>query len=344
MVLSERYREILKAVIQDYIRDAEPVGSRTVSRKHRFHLSPATIRNIMADLEDMGYLAQPHTSAGRIPTDRGYRLYVDSLMEPQRLSRADAQRIEQRVMDSRGELEELMRETSKLLSALTPYVGIVLAPRFAEHTFGRVEFVHLHGERILVVLVAESGLVSHKVVGIDEVLEQEELNRIARVLNDLLGGLTLRQVRSYLGTKMAEEKALYDRLLARALKLGAAALEAEPEGEVYVGGAANIVNQPEFADVEKMRAMFAAFEEQSKLVKILDACLTGDEFKIIIGSEGAVRELQGLSVIASPYRRGDQVLGAIGVLGPTRMHYARMVPLVEHTARLISRLLTESSS
>src|SRR5574341_554154 len=181
-MLNARHQGVLRAIVLDYIRTAEPVGSRTISRKYGFSLSPATIRSIMADLEDLGYVAQPHTSAGRVPTDRGYRLYVDTLMDRPRLSRAEVQRIERRVVPPTGEVREMVRETGKLLSALSPYVAVVLAPRLHESQFRRVEFVSLARDRVLVILLSDAGLVHHKVVAADEPMTQEELDRIARYL------------------------------------------------------------------------------------------------------------------------------------------------------------------
>jgi heat-inducible transcriptional repressor len=338
-MLNARHLGVLRAIVMDYIRTAEPVGSRTISRKYGFSLSPATIRSTMANLEELGYVAQPHTSAGRIPTERGYRFYVDALMDRPQLSRDEVEQIEHQVDPSKREMEELLREAGKLLSALSPYVAVVLA--LQESRFRRVEFVSIAPDRVLVILLADTGLVHHKSIAVDEPMAQDELDRIARHLTDLLRWRSLDEVRNLLLAQMAEEKAQYDRMLARALRLGAKALEAEPEADVYVAGAAHIADQPEFADIAKMKALFTAFEEKSKLVKILNECLTGGEFKIFIGSEIPVQEIQGLSVIASPYRRGGRVLGVLGVLGPTRMDYGRALTLVETTARILSRALTK---
>jgi heat-inducible transcriptional repressor len=298
----------------------------------------------MADLEELGYVVQPHTSAGRVPTDRGYRFYVDTLMDRPRLSRAEVEHIERQVGPSMGDLEELLRDVGKLLSGLCPYVALVLAPRLQETRFQRVEFVGLTRDRVLVILLEETGLVHHKVVTADETLTQAELDRIAGYMTELLQGRNLKQVRDLLLAQMAEEKAQYDRLLARALQLGVKALEGEGGGDVYLSGTAHIADQPEFADIAKMKALFSAFEEKSKLVNILNECLTGDEFKIFIGSEIPVREIRELSVITAPYGRGDQVLGVLGILGPTRMDYGRGLAIVETTARLLTRALTAHSA
>jgi heat-inducible transcriptional repressor len=343
-MLNARHQGVLRAIVLDYIRTAEPVGSRTISRRYGFSLSPATIRTTMADLEELGYVAQPHISAGRIPTDRGYRFYVDTLMDRPQLSQAEVRRIELQVGPSVGEVEEMLREAGKLLSALSPYVSVVLAPRLHDSQFRRVELVSLARDQVLVILLADTDLLHHKVIAVDEGMTQEELDRIARYLTDLLQGRTLRAVRDHLVAQMAEEKAQYDRMLSRALRVGAKALEAEPEGDLYVAGAAHLADQPEFADIAKMKALFAAFEEKSRLVIILNNCLTGEDFKIFIGSEISVSDIHGLSVIAAPYRRQGRVLGVLGVLGPTRMDYGRALALVETTAKLLSRALTERAA
>lgn len=342
--LTERQQEVLRAVIQDHIASAEPVGSRSVARQFGFRLSPATIRNVMADLVELGYLLQTHTSSGRVPTDLAYRFYVDSLMDRRPLTRAEESMIERRFRPVRGEIEDLMWEATKLLSGLSRSVGVVLAPRVDQLSVKRVEFVHLSAQRVLVILITTSGQVHHKVVVLDDVIPQEELTKIARLLNALVEGISLPRVRQLLVKKMAEEKAMYDELLRRALTLGQKSFAGDMEGEVYIGGTANIMEQPEFADIEKMRSIFAAFEEKSKVVKILDQCLDQEGLTIIIGSENVVRELQGLSLVTAPYWCGEHLLGTLGVFGPTRMEYSKIIPLVDFTARLVSKTLAEVAS
>jgi heat-inducible transcriptional repressor len=341
--ITPRQRQILKAVIHDYITSGEPVGSRSIARRYLSGLSAATIRNVMADLEEVGYLSQPHTSAGRVPTDLGYRFYVDSLMRRPKLSKVDESRIEKGIRPSWGQAEELMQGTSRILSDLSRFAAVVLAPKLTQNTWRRIDFVHLNRERILVVLVADSGLVQQKVIVIDEVIEQTELDRISRYLNTLLGGVTLHQVRNRIVARMAEERDEFYQLMRRALELSNKTMEGEG-GEVYIGGAANIAHQPEFADVKKMKEMFQAFEEKSRLVKILDQFLAPGGVRVLIGGESEIRELRELSLIASPYKSGDHVLGVLGIVGPKRMAYERMVALVDFTARLMSKILTEVAS
>ena len=337
--LTARQRQILKAVIHNYITSGEPVGSRNIAKHSMSDLSPATIRNVMADLEEIGYLSQPHTSAGRIPTDRGYRFYVDSLMHRHRLSRVEEGRIEKGIGPSWDQAQDPMRETSRILSDLSRYTAVVLAPKLTQHTLRRIDFIHLTRERILAVLVADSGLVQQKVVVIDEVIEQPELDRISRYLNARLSGVTLQELRNRLVAQMSEERDEFHQLMRRALELSKKAMESE-EGQVYIGGAANIAYQPEFADVRKMKEIFGAFEDKSKLVKILDQCLARGGLRVIIGSESEIREMQELSLIASPYKSGDHVLGVLGIVGPKRINYERMVALVDFTAQFVTKILT----
>jgi len=342
--LSEREKEILRATIEGYISSGEPVGSRSISKSYGFNLSPASIRNIMADLEEKGYLTQPHTSAGRIPTDRGYRCYVDTLVEHFQLTKAEEARIEKSYPPYGGEAEDIMRMTSKVLSAHSRYIGMVFAPKIRNEQFKRIEFIHLQGDRILVVLVSQSGMVIHKVIHLDEVMNQDQLVRISAYLNEVLGGLTLEEVHSLIISRMAGEKLLYDDLVRNAVKLGWKAFEGTEEGDFYVGGTANLVNQLEFTDIEKIRSIFSAFEEKSRMVKILDECLRQHSLSVLIGSENQAAEIQDCSLIACPYCYHDLPVGILGVLGPRRMEYPRIMSLVEYTAKLVSRMLSEMYS
>lgn len=343
-ILSGRQQSVLRAIIQDYIRTAEPVGSRTVVKRYGFSLSPASIRTIMSDLEELGYVVQPHTSAGRIPTDKGYRAFVDALMERAPLTQEEVERIEQQIVPSTADPGDLLKETGKLLADLSPYIAVTLAARFQSTSFQRVELVSLGRDRVLVILLADSGLVHHKAVALREHMSQEDLDRGARFLTGLMRGKTVTEVRDLLIAQMAEEKAQYDRMLAEAMRLGAQALEGEGDAELAVSGAAHIADQPEFADVAKMKALFATFEEKSNLVQILNECLSGEGCRIFIGRELLFSEIQDLSLIASPYRRKEQVLGVVGVMGPTRMDYGRALALVETTTALLSRALTDQAA
>jgi heat-inducible transcriptional repressor len=338
--LTPREKKILQAIITDYIQSAEPVGSRTVSKKYRMELSPATIRNVMADLEELGFLVQPHASAGRIPTDRAFRFYVDSILEVCRLKGADETRIARGLEEDRLDFNEVLKRASHLLSLLSRQTGLVLAPRFSTNVFKHIEFFLLKEKKILVILVSNVGEVQNKVIEADEWLTQEELNKFSRYLTEIMGGLSLHEVKKRILEEMQREKVLFDKLMYRALKLSQKAFEEEEEeGNLYIEGKENIFQSPEFADIEKMRHLLSAFEEKTKIIKLLDKALKAQGIQIFIGAENEVNEMQGLSVIAAPYSRDNFILGTLGVIGPTRMDYSAIIPVVDYTARLVGKIM-----
>jgi heat-inducible transcriptional repressor len=336
--LTERSKQILEAIIEDYIATAEPVGSRTVIEKHGLHLSPATVRNVMAELEEMGFLASPHTSAGRVPTDKAYRLYVDTLLEVRRVPREEREKIRQRCSLTGRNIGTVLRDTSLMLSSVSHYMGIVAAPRFAANVFRHIEFVKLGGRRILAILVSQNGTVQNRLVEADEELAGPDLTRMANYLNELLQGLTLGQVKQRLLTEMRSEKTMYDTLLAKALRLSQQTL-GEYGAEVFIEGQANILEQPEFADVTLMQEIFRTFEEKGQLLSLLDRCLAAQGINIFIGAETHLDRITGMSLITSTYMTGKNTFGVLGVIGPTRMGYAKVIPIVDYTARLVSKLL-----
>lgn len=351
-IFDERSREILTAAIKTYVATGEPVGSRTLSRYSREALSAATVRNIMADLEEAGYLFQPHTSAGRVPTDKGYRFYVDNLIGQFKLSKSDATRIERGMFDeeSRFRPEALMERTSHLLSQISDNVGIVVSPSPSQETLQQIEFVKLSDGRILVITISQTGIVQDRVVRLDDDLPQDELDRTARFLTENYRGLTLQAIRLRVLELMTEEKALYDKLLQTAILLcdrGLAARAGDDAGGVYLDGAVNIIDKPDFADTERMRALFRMFEQKSRLVRILNECLAdkvAGDVRIQIGAENRTPWLRDCSIVASPLYVGDRVMGGVGVVGPTRMEYARVISIVDYVAKLFERVLLDSGN
>jgi heat-inducible transcriptional repressor len=337
-ILSERSRQILEAVIDDYIRTAEPVGSRTVTRRHGLALSPATVRNVMSDLEEMGFLSSPHTSAGRVPTDKAFRFYVDSLLQIRAITEIQQEEIRRQYQVPGRDVGEILKETSRILSSISNYIGIVVAPRFAANVFRQIEFVKLCGKRILVILVSESGIVQNRVIEAEEDLSAEDLVRMTNYLNNLLQGLTIAEVKARIVREMEDEKVRYDKLLTRALKLSEVTLE-ESAADVFIEGQVNILEQPEFADVERMKEIFHTFEEKSQLINLLDCCMKADRVNIFIGSENFLSRMNQMSVITASYASGPNTLGVLGVIGPTRMGYDRVIPIVDYTARMLSELL-----
>lgn len=336
--LSERNKRILEAIIEDYIRTAEPVGSRSISRRHGFSLSPATIRNCMSDLEEMGFLASPHTSAGRIPTDKAFRFYVDSLLTVGSIDRQQEEQIRRQYRLSGKDVGEIFKETSRMLSSLSHYMGIVVTPRFTTTVFRHIEFIKLGGTRLLAILVSKNGIVQNKIIEADEEISLADLTRMSNYLNELLRDLSIAELRNRILREMQDEKVHYDALLAKALKLSEQTLD-ENGTEVFIEGQVNILDQPEFADVEKMKEIFRAFEEKNQLVSLLDRCMESEGVHIFIGSENYMRQMAHMSIISAPYMSGNKTVGVLGVIGPTRMGYDRVIPIVDYAARLLSRLL-----
>jgi heat-inducible transcriptional repressor len=341
--LTERSRHILEAIIDDYIESGDPVGSRTVVRRHNLSLSPATIRNVMADLEELGFLASPHTSAGRIPTEKGYRYYLDCLLQIRDLTRNEKRRIDAQC-HSDGDLEHLLQETGKALSTLSNYAGIVMAPRFNTTVFRQIEFVRLSSGRILVIFVSQSGQVQNKLIESDPSLTQSDLEQITNYLNQTLSGLSIGEMRQRIAHEMQQEKALYDTLTRRALELSGAALEDDSAGKVFIEGASSFLDQPEFSDVEHMKRLFRAFEQKSTLIELLDRSQQAAGVQIFIGSQNNLSQIEGCSLVTASYRNQHGTIGTLGVIGPNRMPYSKVIPIVDYTARMISRLLETGHS
>lgn len=337
-ILTDRSRQILEAIIEDYIRTAEPIGSRTITRRYELSLSPASVRNVMSDLEEMGFLVSPHTSAGRVPTEKAYRFYVDSLVRLNRIAREEREEIRKRCRLTGRDIGEVLKETSRTLSSISHYMGIVMAPRFTANVFRHMEFIKLSGKKILAILVSQSGTVQNKIIETEEELKIDELNRMSNYLNDILQGLTIAQVKNRILEEMQEDKVSYDSLMARALELSRQTLE-DGEVEVFIDGQANILDQPEFADVAKMKEIIQAFEEKGQLLALLERCIAAEGVQIFIGSESHLNRMKGMSLVTATYVTGKNTVGILGVIGPTRMGYSKIIPIVDYTAKQVSRLL-----
>ena len=322
------------------------MGSRTISRHPHLNLSPATIRNVMADLEEKGFLWQPYTSAGRVPTERAFRFYVDYLLKVRRLPRREREVIREEYLSPMAmgvDVEELLRQAARILSAFSDYIGVVVAPPIGSGALKHIQFVRLSENQVLVILVSIVGIVEHKVIPIPEQdrddLTQEELDRMSRYLSSELYGLTLIEMRERILAQMREEKVKFDTLLQKALRLGEQALSNVSGTQVYLEGKLNILKEPEFAQVEKMRAIFKAFEEKGKILKLLDKSLKVRGLSVFIGSEMEFEEAKELSLVTRDYPRGGKFMGTLGVIGPTRMKYSRVIALVDCVSELLTELL-----
>ena len=337
--LTDRCQKILEAIIEEYIATAQPVGSKALTQHHALKLSPASVRNVMAELEDLGYLESPHTSAGRIPTEKGYRFYVDTLLRVTDLDTRQKNQIEMKYRQQGLQMADMLREASRTLSSFSHHTGLVTVPRLKVTVFRHIEFVKLSPRQILVVFVTQSGMVQNKLVEIDEELTHGELEQITNYLNRTMSGLSIQEVRARIISEMAEEKALYDHLLRRAFALSSAALGDEAEGDVIIDGTSYFLEQPEFSDLQRMKRIVQAFEQKSMLVDLLDRGIETRGVQVIIGSETQYQELSGCSLITAAYSGKRGSLGTLGVIGPNRMPYSTIIPIVDYTANLISRLL-----
>lgn len=336
--LNKRNRDILKTIVQIYLFMAEPVGSRAVSKRYKAGLSPATIRNVMADLEEMGYLTQPHTSAGRLPTDKGYRYYVDSLMDKIVLSSREEDQIKKGCLSKGSVIDNLMESTSIVLSQISHQAGLVMLPKLTHAVLNHIYFVKVSSRQLLAVFISKTGLVQNKIIDVNEEFSQEKLDEISRYLNEEFAGLTLEDIRKTMIKKMASERAKYDRLYKRAVNLVKKTFrEKGTSANVYIGGASNIVNQPEFKDdIQKMRSILETLEDKDRLLKILDKCISQECMNIIIGSESQLDALQDCSIITRRYDCSDGTSGVLGIVGSKRMEYPRIVAIVDYTAKLMS--------
>ncbi|HTT70037.1 MAG TPA: heat-inducible transcriptional repressor HrcA, partial [Anaeromyxobacteraceae bacterium] len=324
----------------------DAVGSRTVTRRYGIDLSPATVRNVMADLEDLGFLAKPHSSSGRVPTQAGYRLYVDLLLKVKPPPPAEREQIEKLAHDAPG-VESMLESTARVLHSLSHHAGVVTTPGPLADPVRQIDFLPLRENRVIVVFVSEAGLVTNKLVQLEAAPRAGELERAANYLNEKLREGPLATLSERILAEMRQDQSTLQVLLAQALELAEQSFG--PSGragaaEVLVNGEESFLDAPEFADVAKARALLRAFAEKDRILRVLDKVLRAREVQIFIGAESELASVPDVSVVAAPYGRGEQVLGTLAVIGPTRMNYARVIPLVDLTAREISRALSGGES
>jgi len=339
VTLDERHRKILFAVVTEYIASGKPVGSRRIAKRYAINLSPATIRNVLADLEDAELLHQPHTSAGRVPTDAGFRRFVDARAMAGDISAAHRTALIERVRSLRPG-DDAIRETGQLLSRLTGTATIIAQPSVADAPLEQLRFIRLSEERTLAVLVTRSGGVENRVVTAEFRIDDHTLERVNNYLRELIEGRSLRGVRDLLAVRLASEQGQYDVLRKHAQEMIEATVAGEAERtQVVIEGQGALFDRPEFGDAQKIRGYLSAFEEKQKLLELLEQTLLADGVQVFIGSETALDALHDISLISSPYRRGGSSVGSFGIVGPTRMDYRKYVPLVGFAANLLSDVL-----
>lgn len=340
--LSRRDREILMDVVRTFILRGEPVSSRSVAKHQHHGVSAATIRNTMADLEDEGFLTQPHTSAGRVPTTAGYHYYIDSLTPARRPSAREREYIEENLQGAVEQGDNVVAVAGQLLSELSHQAGVVLAPDMGGTVLQAIEFLPLSRSRVLCVLISASGFVDQKVVRATSVLPREELVRISNYLTENFTGMTLREIRGRLLRLMTEERSEVDQLLSGAIGLASMALEGEDEQDLLVEGAAGLLGQPEVDSIERVRRLLDLFDEKARIVSLLSKVIEGKGVRVLVGEDSDLTSELDFSLVATHYGVGGHPLGSLGVFGPSRMPYQRMIPLVRYLGETLGRALEDA--
>ena len=333
-MLDDRAKLLLKVLVERYIADGQPIGSRTLSRSSGLELSPATIRNVMADLEELGLIASPHTSAGRIPTARGYRLVVDTKLTAQRQALVAPQLPAEQP-------QKVIANAAHLLSNLSQFVGVVMAPKRSS-VFKQIEFVKLSERRVLVIIVAPDGDVQNRVMFTDSELDSSQLIEAANYLNSHYAGLDIEQVRERLRTEVEQLRSQVADLMQAAVNISAEALSpATQEEQVVIAGQSNLLAVSDFShDMHNLRRAFDLFEQKTQILRLLDFSSQAEGVRIFIGGESHIVPIEELSVVSAPYEVDGQIVGTLGVIGPTRMPYDKMIQIVDITSKLVSNALS----
>jgi heat-inducible transcriptional repressor len=341
---NERAQYLLRVLIQRFIRDGQPIGSRTLSRDPGIDLSPATIRNVMSDLEEMGFITAPHTSAGRVPTPQGYRLFVDTLVRYKQPNEREIIKLQSKLSERQDDPDALMNSVSNLLSRITSLAGVVTVPKGHHATLRQIEFLSLADNRVLAILVINDREVQNRILHTDQPHSAGELQRAANFINENYAGVDLMEIRERLladleQTRDSMNQAMHDIIaVARSVMEGAAT----PHSECVVAGETNLMDFAELSDVETLRRLFEAFSKRRFMLDLLDRSINATGVQVFIGEESGVQILDDCSVVTAPYRAEDDSIGVLGVIGPTRMAYDRVVPIVDITARLLGSVLHAS--
>lgn len=331
--LAPRARHLLRTLIARYIQDGEPVGSQTLARVAGLEVSPATIRNILGDLEDLGLLASPHTSAGRVPTAHGYRVFVDSLLQMQPPGEGELARLRQELAGG-GSTQALLGSASELLSAMSHFVGVVSAPRREQFAFRQIDFVALDGRRVLAILVFADNEVQNRVIETRQEFAPGQLEQVANYLNAHFAGLPMAEIRTRLLLELRDARSELEQLLAHSIELAEQALQPAAD-DMLVAGQTRLMGVQDLSDLERLRELFELFSSKREILQLLERTIQAPGVRIFIGEETGMMPLQGVSLVTAPYTANGQVLGVLGVIGPKRMAYDRVIPLVQATADVL---------
>lgn len=337
--LNERSLHLFKALVERFIEDGQPVGSRTLARNTNLDLSPASIRNIMADLEDIGLLQAPHTSAGRVPTVKGYRLFVDTLLRANNLDKTDVARIAQE-LETEENVQVLMERTSNMLSEITQLAGVVMLPRAELQALKQVEFVSLSDNRILVILVMNDREIQNRIIHTTRTYTPSELQEASNFLNSMYSGKDLLSIKNELLQDLKDMKDNVNEIMQRAIEVAQQAFIDNPHKDDYVlAGQTNLMSFAELSDVERLKKLFESFSQKRDLLHLLEQAISAKGVQIFIGEESGYDVLDNCSIVTSPYESDGRILGVLGVIGPTRMHYERVIPIVDVTAKMLGTTL-----
>lgn len=336
-LLDPRARHLLRSLIAQHIHDGAPVGSRMLAKSSGLDISAATIRNIMADLEDLGLLAAPHTSAGRVPTAQGYRVFVDSLIQVEPMAAIQMNQLRETMNPAAG-TQSLLANAGEMLSAMSQFVGVVSVPQRGQFAFRHIDFVALEGNRVLVILVFTDNEVQNRIINTRRFFSSSELEQTAQYLNQQFAGRALRDIRAALVRELRDTKDEMQKVLAAAVELSEHAFESSAE-DVLLTGQTRLMAAPEMADVERLRDLFDAFSRKREILGLLERCMKAPGVRVFIGEESGLAPLDACTVITAPYGSQGKVLGVLGVIGPTRMAYERVIPMVQATADLLGQAL-----
>ena len=339
-VLTERERMVLELIMDNYITSAEAIGSRTIAKFIRNRLSSATIRNIMADLEEQGFLYKPHVVAGRIPTYKAFRYYVNSMLVLRNPGKKEMQVLESLFKCRYAQVEGLMGDASKVLATISKFTSIVVEPRVNTMLFKEIEFVKLSKHTILTVFVTSAGIVHSRLVDTEENFSPELLNHMKNYMNERFGGVPFYTLKEGILEDVEKDKENYKRLLAKIKETLENIMEEEDQREIYIEGTSKMMDMPEFSDLARLKELFHTLERKEKLLHLLDGCLKEEGIHVIMGTESEIKEMRDLSIITSTYRIGEKSYGVLGVIGPIRMNYAKIIPIVNHTAKTLTDILS----
>ena len=336
--LSERAQVLLKTLVEKYIDGGQPVGSRVLAKASGLELSPATIRNVLADLEDMGLIASPHTSAGRIPTDLGYRVFVDSLVKVQPLGIKEVENLKNQ-LTSQNSSKQILSSVSGILSEVTKMTSLVMLPRHGHKSLRQIEFLPLSEKRVLAIIVVNESEVENRILQLSTDYTRDELQKVANYLNQAFSGKDIKELRKQLVNELAGAKRDVNEFMTTIVEMADHLFPDQDNEDLLMAGKSNLLGFREMANTEKLRGLFEAFKQKQNILEVLDQCLLAQGIQIFIGSECGHNEFDSCSIVTSPYRVDGETIGVLGVIGPTRMNYDRVIPVVDITAKLLGSAL-----